>query len=489
VKTRSAASISFQGDTPAGVRIATSDERPYRIVSLTVGESGAAPDARELAGAAGRVCLVLDGDDAQHIVVPLPPMAAKLLPTALRGVIVREKGGVASDWIADAVALPERDAQRHGTRRDYSTVFARVDLVRQHLGRAHALGVKPTLARPNYALLDELYRKHRPADPNLQGWNVVHVGRAARFVCVGEPGGLLFSRPLPEDLSRGTEAEEYINRLATEVERSNFFAHQAERGLHVGQIAVCGDADLADALAVRLAEASDTPVLRWRPEDLFVWPDGQARSDLTLLLAGAVAGLDRNGAGLIPGEFRPHRGRAFGRYAQLVTTTGLGTAVPLLLAAGLWTESVQRDCLHALDRLDERLAQRAEVTAGAYYENRALAARDSSLERYGRPAIDIESLLRDVAARTPEAVLYTDLTLREEPDGRYRLLLSGESHGRDGQGAQEVFLELLASLQESAMIVPAAEPSFLELGAREDISVGGSRVAFSLEYTVQEGQS
>jgi hypothetical protein len=489
VKTRSAASISFQGETLAGLRIVTSDERPYRVAWLASRGADEVLDARELAAAAGRVCLVLGGDDVHHLVIPLPPMAAKLRPTAIRGVIVREKGGVANDWIADSTALPDRDVQRHASRQDFSTIFARNDVMRQHLGRAHAVGARPTLARPGYAALDDLFRKHRPADPNLRGWNVVHVGRAARFVCVGEPGGLLFSRPLPEDLSRGTEIDEYINRLATEVERSNFFAHQAERSLAVGQIAVCGDADLADALAARLAEASETPVLRWRPEDLFVWPDGETRSDLTLLLAGAVAGLDRVGAGLVPAEFRPHRGRQAGRYAHLVGATGLTAAVPLLLAAGLWTESVQRDSLRAMDRLDEQLAQRAEITAAAYYQNRALSARDENLARYGRPRVDVESLLRDVAARTPTAVDYTDLTLREEPDGGYRLLLSGESHGHDGQVAQEVFLDLLDGLRGCDMLVPAAEPSFLELGAAEDIAVGGSRVVFSLEYSIQKGQS
>lgn len=489
MKTRSAASISFQGETLTGLRIVTGDERPYHVAWLSAADNPAAPEARNLAATAKRVCLVLDSDDVHHLVIPLPPMAAKLRPTAIRGVIMREKGGAQSDWIADPTPLPDREGQRQGPRQDFSTLFARGDVLREQVGRAHALGARPALARPGYALLDDLFRKHRPAEPQVQGWNVVHVGRAARFVCVGEPGGLLFSRPLPEDLSRGTEIEEYVNRLATEVGRSNFFAHQAERSLSVGQIAVCGEADLADALAARLTETGDTPVLRWRPEDLFTWPGGEARSDLALLLAGAVAALERDGAGLVPPEFRPHRGRIAGRYLHLVGATGLTTAVPLLLAAGLWTESVQRDCLQSLDRLEEQLTGRAEVTAEAYYQNRALSARDQNLVRYGSPDFDVESLLRDVAQHTPAAVDFTDLTLREEPDGGYHLLLAGESHGHDGQVAQEVFLELLDSLRGCELIQPAAEPSFLELGATEDVAVGGSRVVFALEYSVQKGQS
>lgn len=489
MKARAAASIGFHGGTRTALRITTGDARPYRVAWTSTRDEAAAPEARETAALAGRVCFVLSADDINHMVIPLPPMAAKLRQTAIRGIVVREKGGVPNDWFVDPTALPQRDGLRQGERQDFSTIFARGEVIRQRLARALALGARPTLARPCFALLDDLFRLTRPADSPLTGWNVVYVSRRMRFVCVGEPGGLLFTRPLPDDLSGGSEVDEYVVRLATEVGRSNFFAHQAERSLTVGQIAVCGDPDLADALAGQLSVTGDTPVLRWRPEDLFSWPDDTPRPELTLLLAGAVVALERKDVGLMPPELQPHRIRDAGRYVHLVGATGLTAAVPMLLAAGLWTENVQRDCLRAMDRLEERLTERREATAMAYYENRALNARQANLDRYGRIQVDIPRLLRDVTVRTPAAVEYTDVSLRAEPDGSYRLLLSGESHGHDGQVAQEVFLELLGHLRGCDQIELAKEPTFLELGATDDIAQGGSRVVFALEYSVQKVRS
>ncbi len=490
MKKRYAASCQCGPDGVTTMRITTDTSPPYRILwceETRLEEPLPSRAQRDLSGPFGGVCQVLPSEDVHHLIVSLPAMAPKLRAAAIRGVVVREKGGEPRDWVISSSELPAREGSRRGARLDISTYCARADVVRRHLERARGLGVRPTVALPPFGLLDELYRKHRVADPAVLGWNLVHLGRVARFLCVGEPGGLLFSRPLPEDLSRGAELPEYIDRLATEVERSNFFAQQAERSVHVDQVVVCGDSDLADLLADRLAERQ-IAVVRWRPEDLFGWPDDQPRPELLLALTGAVAALGGSG-NLLPSDARPDRGRATRRHAQLVVQASLGAAVPLLFGAALLTEHIQREALREMVLRENNLLERAQVTATAYLQNRALVEREANLTRFDDADADLEGLLRDVASLAPPAVVFQDLTLRRDPEGHYLLILSGESRGYDGLDAHEVYLDFHAGLLAYPRLREVGEPSQLELAADEEDGGGGSRVSFTLEYVVEGGPS
>jgi hypothetical protein len=490
LKKRSAASLQFRPDGVTAMRITTEASPSYRILwceEARLEDPLPSRVQRELSGQFGGVCQVLPGEDVHHLIVPLPPLAPKLRAAAIRGVVVREKGGELRDWVTTFTELPAREGSRRGGRQDFSTYCVRTEVVRRHLERARGLGVRPTVALAPFGLLDDLYRKHRVVDPAVNGWNLVHLGRTARFLCVGEPGGLLFSRPLPEDLSRGAELTEYIERLATEVERSNFFAQQAERSLRVDQVVVCGDAELADALTTRLAERQ-FPVVRWRPEDLFAWPDDEPRPELLLAVSGAVAALG-DGGNLLPADVRPDRGRTVRRQVQLVVQTSVGAAVPLLFGAALLTEHIQRDALREMAQRENELLSRAQVTATAYLQNRALLAREANLTRLDDADADLEGLLRDIATLAPSAVVFQDLTLRRDPDGRYRLILSGESRGYDGMDAQEVYLGFHAGLGACSRLREVGEPAQLELAADDESSAGGSRVSFTLEYVVEGGPS
>lgn len=490
MKKRSAASLQFRPDGVTAIRITTDASPPYRIQwceEPRLGDPLSSRAQREMSGQFGGVCQVLPSDDVHHLIVPLPPMAPKLRTAAIRGVVVREKGGEVRGWETAFTALPAHEGARRGARQDFSTYGIRTEVVRRHLERARGLGVQPTLALPAYGMLDDLYRKHRMVDPAVRGWNLVYLGRSARFLCVGEPEGMLFSRPLPEDLSRGAEPSEYIDRLATEVERSNFFAQQAERSLRVDQVVVCGDSDLADGLAERLAQRQFA-VTRWRPEDLFAWPDDHPRPDLVLTLTGAVAALG-SASNLLPADARPDRGRSVRRHVQNVVQLGFGAAVPLLLGAALLTEHVQRDTLRELAARESDLLGRAQATATAYLQNRALVAREANLDRVDDADADLEGLLRDVACLAPAAVSFQDLTLRRDPDGTYHLLLCGESRGYDGLNAHEVYLVFHAGLDAYPHLRAVGEPSHLELAAGDEAGAGGSRVSFALEYVVAGGPS
>ncbi|RKZ10203.1 hypothetical protein DRQ50_14575, partial [bacterium] len=58
-----------------------------------------------------------------------------------------------------------------------------------------------------------------------------------------------------------------------------------------------------------------------------------------------------------------------------------------------------------------------------------------------------------------------------------------------GDQAQEVFLEFLDRLEHSEHLASAKEPVFLEISGVSESRVPTSRVAFTLEYLIREGES
>jgi len=104
-----------------------------------------------------------------------------------------------------------------------------------------------------------MYRRYGLKDESLEGWNIVFVGKDDHFLCVSTPSGMLITRPLPADLSEGENSEEYLDRLATEVDRSIFFARQTEFNPNIERIVVCGDSELAQNLVERLKDETSVP--------------------------------------------------------------------------------------------------------------------------------------------------------------------------------------------------------------------------------------
>ena len=493
MKTRKATSLRILEQGVLAVRIATADgATPYRVVwsALTAEGHRATPDLqRAFGGSSGVVTQIVPNGDVSYSILPLPPLKAHQQEMALRGLLAREQGGVPGEWLLDATALQSEGRGPRNTRQDFCTAFARDAVVRRHLHRAHALGARPEVLTAGYLALDALYRRHRPDPSDEEAWNLVCLDPQSCFLCVGDGKGLLFQRDLPRDLSEGAELPEYLERLTTEIERSNFFAQQAERSLRVGRVVVCGEPELADRLVASLSASLAVPAERWRLEDLFAWPDAEVRSDLALSLAGAVIGLESRRPNLLPSEFRRDRGRSVRRGLRKVSTAGAAIAVPLLLAGGLWTAKVQRDSLAALRAREDELNTRAQETALDYLRNRVLHEREANLRLYRPDHTDLAALLADIAERTPETVIYRDLSLEREPAGGYRLRVHGESLGRDGQAAQEDFLVFLQAMRGCDRLLEIHEESHLEIAAADDEQDASSRVIFILEYRVTEGRS
>jgi len=472
-------------------RIRTGEDTPYTVEWAESWSAEQSPPPACLKGLTGpgcRVVQLLPNAEVSHLITALPSMKDKQMSAALLGIFQRDKGGTASDWVVAFTPLQgAEDAGQPQMRHDIAALFVRRP-VRDHLyGKATELGVRPVAMMPGFLALDLLFRRHRPGEDPQGAWNLVYLGETERFICVGDEGGLLFCRPLPEDLSGGEEQEEYLERLAAEVERSNYFAQQTERSLNVQQVVVSGEPTLATALAERLGSFSGFEVDHWRAEELFAAPEGSVSWEQVISLAGAVASLERPGFDLLPDEAQNRVRRALKRHATLAAAALGAAVVPTLLVGGLWTVQVQKGFL---EHAEEYLAQadsRLGEAALAYLDSRLLANRQQNVDEFTRYQPDLAGLLEEIASRTPDAVVFKELELSEDRTGRYLLTLIGESRARDGAGAQEVFLEFLAGLAECPRIEAETEQGRLEIGGVDEEGPPRSRVLFELKYVVTEG--
>ncbi len=473
MKKRQGYSLSLDERRILAVGISAAEETPYRLdwVEETPAE------------ARRRVVLDLPNDQVHLLTTSLPAMKARALGTAVQGVVTRKQGGKPGDWIARHTLLP--GAGGKGGSRDYAVVFAARALVQASFAAALEHGCRAVGMLPDFLALDEMFRRHGIGADDSGPWNLVHLGEDERFLCVGDEHGLLFSRPLPEDLSGGTERDEYLQRLATEIERSCFFAQQAERSMIIGRIVLCGRPDLADDLAVRLGERSEIEIRRWRPEELFTSAVERETWPLTLHLARAVSALHGPACELLPPGAKPNPVRKLRRQAAVAMAALVTVAVPILLVGGVLTSRVQQEFLdEAADRLGE-LDMRAGQAATDYLQNRALRDRQENVDRLVARQPDLAGLLAELAERTPPGVTYGALELERDAQERLRLTLRGESLGRTGDLAQELFLDFHGRLAASGRLQETREPVYLEIAGVEDSQTPQSRVAFTLEYLVR----
>lgn len=486
MKMRHGYSLSTDGERRQVVGIVAAEETPYRIEVAAGCEGVAATDAElaVLAEPRRRVVQGLPGDEVHLMVANLPPLRGRALDTAVQGMVVRQQGGRPGDWIARSTPLPSV-AGPGRTGQDHAVVFADLDLVRENFTAAVELGCRPLGLLPDYLALDELYRRHGAGEDEETGaWNLVHLGREQRFLCVGDEHGLLFSRPLPEDLSGGAARDEFLERLVTEIERSSFFAQQAERSMIVERIVLCGQPELVDALAAHLGERTETPVTAWRAEDLFAAGPGIETWALLPDLARAVAALHGPACEILPPGAKPHPLRAARRFAGVALAAFVTVAVPMLLAGGLLTSRVQRDYLDGAEQRTDELYARAGLAASDYLQNRALWARQRNMDLLAGGQPDLAVLLADLAARTPRDVVYGGMEITREGDADLRLVLRGQSLGPTGETAQEVFLDFHGRLAAYDRLVELREPVYLEISGISDTRTPRSRVAFTLEYAV-----
>ena len=448
-------------------------------------EAGPPPKlARALNRNRSQVAWLLTEEEASVSTTTLPRLKPRQLKSVVKGWVVREQGGALDDWIVDWQPLDRQAGAGEADKQAVAVTFARREIVAGHLDRARAWGLAPGAMLPDFLALDLFFRRFGPDVKDLQGWNLVFLGKRQRFLCIGTGTHLLLTRTLPVDLSDGGNPEEYLDQLATEIERSGFFARQTHQSPEIGKVVVCGDPYLAGNLTRHMGDRSAVPVEPWDLAGCFTCPTGPLEADHLLAAAAAVLAGTRLPLNLAPDQRRTLLGPLARQRALVAVGTLATAAVPLLLIGGLVTTEVQD---RYLDRARERLAAaqiEADEAAQVYRRHGLLLAQEDYIRDISLTTPDFEQVLLRLANLTPAGIVYRDLQLKQGGSGGYRLRLAGVSNASSSGAAQATFLDFLAALQGCAFLSPLGEPTHVEITTQDEEGVVRKQVVFSLDYSV-----
>jgi hypothetical protein len=423
--------------------------------------------SRSLRDAMGKattpVTWLLPDEEAGVSHVSLPRLRPKALRQALTGGLARDEGGRPEDWCVSWKAQAGKQGRDSGERTPYVMYHASRQIVDKNLLLAGKWGLDLRRMLPGHLALDLFYRAHGPGRDEHKVWNLVFVGQEQHFLFVATRDAQLMIRNLPADLSGGEDAAEYLKRLATEIERSVFFARQTENSPEVEKIIVCGDPSLAAPLVNAIGESSPIPTVHWAIEDMFEWGDHECHIDDLLTVAGAVLALEKVPFNLVAERGLLQLGPAAKRRILVAGAACAAATVPMLIVGSLVTTRIQGTYL---DRAGQRLVAaqvRADQAEQAYDAQRVLLAREDHIRRFAQKRPDFESVLLRLAALTPGEIVFTDLQVRERYDGRFRVQIFGESRGRSGEVAQGAFLQFLTALDACDFLTRKGEPRVMQI--------------------------
>jgi len=410
--------------------------------------------------------LLADGESGMsHL--NMPKLRTKALERAFAGGLARDGGGKPEDWCSTWKALSQKGGQ---DQQPYILHHAAKEVVDKYVYLAGDWGVDLRRMLPGHLALDLFYRAHGPARSDHAVWNLVFVGEKQHFLCVSTRDAQLMVRNLPANLSTGDDLSEYLTQLATEIERSSFFARQTENSPEVEKIIVCGNPALAAPLVGALGESSDIPAVHWPIEEMFHWGLNEQHPDDLVALAGAVLALEKIPFNLLPNRGQLHFGRSLRRQLMVAATTCAAAVVPVLMVGGVLTARVQATYLERAEGRLEDARVRAQQAERAYDSQRLLLAREDRIRHFARTRPDFESVLLSLAAITPLEIVFKDLRVREDADGRFILQLQGESRATTGARAQGAFLKFMAALDGCGFLSRVGEPRLMQIipGGKKD---------------------
>lgn len=464
------------------------DHGRWRIENLEENQAAAGPSSslvKDLVKNSERVTMVLPGSGVRTSLIKLPKLKKKETNSAVSGWVAREELSPPDEWSVSWRQLPGDSDPAQKDQKDIFLLYAPREDVDRQVDLAGSWGGKPHRMLPDYIILDSMFRRYHQAAEDLSAWNVVFVGKKDHFLCVSTQASLLLMRPLPNDLSEGAEAEEYLQRLATEVDRSIFFARQTEFNPDVQRIVVCGDPDLAGGLIRHLKEETNVPAEYWDVGECFEMEGRKLDSRLILPAMAAALATKKSLYNLLPHQSRTLLGPLAQRRLALAASTAAVAMVPILVAGGFMTTSIQDRYLNQARLQLEQAGIRAEQAAEIYVAQRMLVAREEQITQFSENDPDYAGVLLHLASLTPEQIVFQDLRLKETSDERLVLYLSGESNADTVAEAQQSFLDFQKALKKSTLLVAAGEPRKLIISAEIKDGAELKRVEFSMEYQVQ----
>lgn len=393
----------------------------------------------------------------------MPRLKGTALRRAFKGGLARDEGGRPDDWSVTWQQIVLQGEAQVRAQQPFVMYYAPLATVNAKMAVAEQWGVELERLLPGHLVLDMMYRAHGPQRADHQAWNLVFVGRNQQFLCVSTREAQLVVRQLPPNLSSEKNDAEYLQRLATEIERSAFFARQTEYSPEVEQIIVCGDPDLAGPLVEVLAGESSIPAVHWQLEDSFDWGDEEFDSDDLVVLSAAVLALGKTPFNLVPPHSRWHLSRRTRRQVLVAGATSAAVIIPLLVVGGVLTARVQESYLGKAEIRLATVAAQARHAEEVYQAQRVLLAREDRMSRFVGSRPDFEAVLLKLADLTPNEVVFTRLQVQEKPDGSFHLRLQGESRAGTGFRAQAAFLKFLGALDNCEFLVRDGEPRLMRI--------------------------
>jgi len=455
----------------------------WQITARETGRMATGPsgELRRAIGTKGTpLGLVLNGKEVRNALTSFPRLKRKELNQALRGWVAREEGTPVEEWRVAWTELkrPDPDPERTDVFLLYSQE-KELEAIRQ---RVLSWGGRSSRMIPEYTVLDEMFRQHGTGLEDWQGWNLVFVTGQEQFLCVANHEGMILTRDLPADLSQGTNPDEHVERLATEVDRSLFFARQTEYNPRIDRVVVCGDPILAAALVTKLDAETSVPAELWDLNTLFTMSGGALDDRAILPAMAAVLATRKGGLNMMPEARGSLLSPVLRRRLALAAATVAWTLVPLLTVGGLVTGRIQDHYLDAAEtRMHEALV-RAEEAKGIYRAEKLLQDREKHIRAAQEFQRDYAGVLLHLAALTPEEIVFKDLRLRDGADGRPHLYLTGESSSDLVADAQQAFILFQGALNGSDLLAPVGEPRKLVISADREDGDSRQKVEFSMEY-------
>ncbi len=470
-------------DTLVGIGVSARNAGRWQVDTVTrrpLGEDLPDDLARAMTRDVDGVTWLLPDADVASSLAALPRLKGRELRRAIEGWVARKEGGQPGQWALSWRVLA--DGPLH-TGKDQQCVFALHaprEAVDAQIAAAEPWDIRPGRMLPPSMILDQLFRRVGDRD-GVDVWNLVYIGADTSFLCVASRSCLLLTRPLPHDLSGGTDPEEYLERLATEVDRSVLFARQTEGSPEVDRIVICGDADLSSKLALRLADVSNVPTVHWALNDLFEWDGRDIPTDLLIPMAAAALSTLPIDFNLLPAVGRRLLGPRSRRRLIVGAMSAAAALVPVLIVGGMLTGAVQDRYLQDAREQLVVARERADDAARIYDRHRMLLARQTHLDAAQNIRGDLEGVLLQLAAVTPAEVTYRDLQVIDKPE-RTMLYLTGESSAGSSAVAQAAFMRFLAALDGSSFLASQGEPRYLQITEQDDQGTIRKTVIFSLDY-------
>ncbi len=458
-----------------------SGEYPYRVHwlgSLPVDAIQASEHWRELSKQLKHALLVLPSENATLVQAQMSGLKNDEIRAGLHGLVQKAKGGNAEAWHVSHERRDDGSGQElhTGLGMEFATMAPFV-------APFDSLGLRPRQALPGVLILDQFLRQHLDHEAEPGPWNLIYVGREEQQLVIGDAHGPRILRSLPHDLSDGAEPEEYVERLSTEVERSNFFAQQGDSATRVKRMLVCGDPALAEPLVAQLAQTEGLVTEWWHPERLFAVDEGKASWEVLMPLAAAAVAMGNPKLNIMPVPADQNRGHRIRRQAIGVVAICCLTLLPLLGGGGHSTRRVQRRTMNSQASQIENARILAEEAARDYLRDQSLLARQATMESKDPRRVDLAGLLRDLSTRIPGDAHLTGIDLKQDHLGGYHLELTGECIGESAEQAQAEFLRLHRDMRAAAILDAEPEPARLKIIGGES---GSATVSFTLRYALLE---